>query len=39
MEIMGHKFLLMAMNDAWHHSVLYSVADYSGMASMILSVH
>ena len=26
-KIIGHKFLPMAMNDAWHHSVLYTVAE------------
>ena len=37
-------FLLVAINDTWHHSVLYTVANYSGMATRIqvfteLSVH
>ena len=32
-ENMIHIFLLVEMNGAWHHSVLYSVANYSGMAT------
>ena len=32
---MGHKSILMAMNDAWYHGVLYAVADYSGMDSNV----
>ena len=27
--------LPVAMNDAWHHSELYTVANYSGMAMRI----
>ena len=27
--------LFVAMNDAWHHSVLYAVANYNGMATKI----
>ena len=27
--------LLVAMNGAWHHCVLYTVANYSGMATRI----
>ena len=32
---MGHKSFLVATNDDWQHNVLYTVADYSSMATRI----
>ena len=38
-EVMSNKFLLMAMVDAWHRSVSYTVADYSGRIQVFTELH